>query len=89
MEFEELKELVQANAQTIDSLAFELRSVTLALSEVTQLQKQAIEERAELRKATIGIAKLVTFLENDCTAMNRQLDRIEDKLDSFLNRKEK
>jgi hypothetical protein len=53
MEFHELQQIVESNSRAIQALADRI-------SELTHVQEEAAEERAELRQATIGIVNLLS-----------------------------
>lgn len=77
MEFHELQQLVESNARSIQALGDRL-------SELAHIQEEASEERAELRRATIGIANLLASLDEDRPTILRKLNTIENKIDRLL-----
>lgn len=52
--------------------------------ESREAARNAAEERAELRVATLGIANLLTSLDSDRPTILRKLNTIEDKVDRLL-----
>ena len=86
MEFNELQQIVESNARSIQALSDRL-------VEITNIQEEAQEERQELRQATIrlerlaeGIVNLLGSLDEDRPTMLRKLNTIESKLDQLLER---
>ena len=79
MEFHELQQIVESNSRTIQALADRI-------AELTHVQEEAAEERAELRRATIGIANLLSSLDSDRPTILRRLSTIENKVDRLLER---
>jgi chromosome segregation ATPase len=78
MEFHELQQIVESNSRAIQALADRI-------SELTHVQEEAAEERAELRQATIGIANLISSLDSDRPTILRKLSTIENKVDRLLS----
>ncbi len=78
MEFHELQQIVESNSRAIQALADRI-------SELTHVQEEAAEERAELRQATIGIANLISSLDSDRPTILRKLNTIENKVDRLLS----
>lgn len=86
MEFNELQQIVESNARSIQALSDRL-------VELTNIQEEAFEERQELRSATIrlerlaeGVVNLLGSLDEDRPTMLRKLNMIENKLDQLLER---
>ena len=75
----EIQQLVTSNSRSIQALADRIVELSLA-------QEEAAEERAELRQATIGIANLLSSLDEDRPTVLRKLSTIETKLDLLLER---
>ena len=82
MEFAQLQQLVESNARAIQALTDDLAEFRLIVAEDHQ---QAAEERAELRRATIGIANLLSSLDSDRPTILRKLSTIENKVDRLLD----
>lgn len=55
MEFHELQQIVESNARSIQSLADRISELTHDIGDLKDLSREAIEERAELRRATLGM----------------------------------
>lgn len=83
MEFHELQQIVESNARAIQALTDDLVKFRLIMAEDHQ---QASEERAELRQATIGIANLLSSLDEDRPTILKKLNAIERKVDRILER---
>ncbi len=81
MEFAELQQIVESNARSIQGL-------TDRIVELTSIQEEAAQERAELRQATLGIANLLASLDDDRPTVLGRLSRIENKVDRLLQRGE-
>jgi chromosome segregation ATPase len=84
MEFQELHQLVESNARSIQALGDRLAEVTFDIESLLEAQRQAESERAELRRATIGIANLLSSLDSDRPTILRKLSTIENKVDRLL-----
>ena len=84
MEFYELQQIVESNAKAIQALTDDLAEFRLIMLEDHQ---QAAEERTELRQATIGIANLLSSLDEDRPTILRKLNAIENKVDLLLQRR--
>ncbi len=54
------------------------------IEDLLDSQRQASEERAELRRATIGIANLLSSLDEDRPTILRKLNAIEVLVDRIL-----
>lgn len=84
-----LKQLVESNARAIqalsDSIAELTNDVQSLIQENRQTQQDAQAERSELRQATIGIANLLSSLDNDRPIILRRLNAIESKVDQLLD----
>ena len=81
---ERLELLVESNARSIQAIADRI-------VELTHLQEEAVEERGELRTATLrlaelteGIANLTASLDSDRPTILGRLSRIESKVDRLL-----
>jgi hypothetical protein len=81
MEFAELQQIVESNARSIQAL-------TDRIVELTSIQEEAAQERAELRQATLGITNLLASLDDDRPTILGRLSRIENKVDRLLQRGE-
>ncbi len=77
----ETAQLTRSNAVAIQALTDDL--VTFRLT-VEQDRENARAEREELRQATIGIANLLAFLDEDRPTILRKLNTIENKVDQLL-----
>jgi C4-dicarboxylate-specific signal transduction histidine kinase len=90
MSNEELKQLVESNARSIQALTDQIAELTNDVQSfidgTNQAQIQAQEERAELRQATLGIANLLASLDQDRPTILRKLNAIENKVDRLLDR---
>ena len=87
MEFNELQQIVESNARSIQALSDRI-------AELIHVQEEAQQERRELREATIGlerlsegIVNLLGSLDEDRPTMLRKLNTIENKLDQLLERR--
>ena len=80
--------LVESNARSIQALGDHISEMTNDFNTladvVTEAVRQAAEERAELRQATIGIANLLASLDEDRPLILRRLSSIESKVDRIL-----
>lgn len=74
-------QLTRSNAVAIQALTDDL--VTFRLT-VEQDIENARAEREELRRATIGIANLLSSLDEDRPTILRKLNTIENKVDQLL-----
>lgn len=77
----ESAQLTRSNAVAIQALTDDL--VTFRLT-VEQDVENARAEREELRRATIGIANLLSSLDSDRPTILRKLNTIENKVDRLL-----
>lgn len=84
MEFHELQLIVESNAKSIQALGDRISELTHDIEELKDLNTEAAEERAELRRATIGIANLLSSLDSDRPTILRKLNIIENKIDRLL-----
>jgi ABC-type transporter Mla subunit MlaD len=84
MEFSELQQIVESNSRAIQALADRIAEIGNDIAEVTEIQRNAAEERAELRQATIGITNLLSSLDSDRPTILRKLNSIENKVDRLL-----
>ncbi len=87
MEFNELQQIVESNARSIQALSDRI-------AELIHVQEEAQQERRELREATIGlerlsegIVNLLGSLDEDRPTMLRKLNTIENKLNQLLERR--
>ncbi len=85
---EELKQLVESNSRAIQALSDTIAELTNDVSTLVEESRQAQEERAELRQATLGIANLLASLDEDRPTILRKLTSIENKVDQLLDRGE-
>ncbi len=81
MEFQELQQIVESNSRTIQAI-LEAQATERLRNE--EYRREAAEERAELRQATIGIANLLSSLDSDRPTILRKLNTIENKVDRLL-----
>ena len=84
MEFQELQQIVESTARSLQSLSDDVVEMRLGID---ALARNAAEERAELKAATIGIANLLSFLDSDRPTILRKLNTIENKVDRLLEEK--
>ncbi|MGL4617591.1 MAG: hypothetical protein ACRCZS_00800 [Chroococcidiopsis sp.] len=70
MQFQELQQIVESNSRTIQA--------------ILGAMAEARVEREELRQATLGIANLLSSLDEDRPTVLRKLSNIETKLDRLL-----
>lgn len=61
MNFEELRSITEKNAYSIQALGDRIAELTHDIEDLKDIQREAAEERAELRRATLGIAKNAWF----------------------------
>ena len=92
-EFDQIKALLtetallaRSNAKAIQALGDHISELTYDIGELAEAARQAAQERAELRQATIGIANLLGSLDDDRSTILRRLRSIEDKVDRLLER---
>ena len=81
---ERIERLVESNARAIQALGDRISELTHDIYGLTEAGRQAQEERAELRRATIGIANLLSSLDEDRPTILRKLNTIENKVDRIL-----
>ncbi|BAZ11359.1 hypothetical protein NIES4071_31850 [Calothrix sp. NIES-4071] len=55
MQFNELQQIVESNSRAIQALADRIAELTHDIESLTEAGNLALEERSELRRATIGI----------------------------------
>lgn len=79
-----IEALVESNARSIQALGDRIAEVTNDIAQLTEAQAAAQEERQELRQATLGIANLLTSLDEDRPTVLRKLGDIERKVDQLL-----
>lgn len=84
MEFQELQQIVESNSRSIQALGDRIAELTHDIEELKDIQREAVEERAELRQATLGIANLLGSLDEDRPTILGRLSRIENKVDRLL-----
>lgn len=83
-EFHELQQIVESNARSIQSLADRISELTHDIEDLKDLSREAIEERAELRRATLRIANLLSSSDENRPTILRKLNTIESKVDQIL-----
>lgn len=93
MKFSELQQIVESNSRAIQAMLdaqvsdrLQREELREAIAQLAQQAQQATEERAELRRATIGIANLLSSLDEDRPTVLRKLNVIEGKIDRILER---
>jgi chromosome segregation ATPase len=86
MEFHELQQIVESNSHAIQALANHIAELTSDVEALTEASREAQEERAELRRTTLGIANLLSSLDEDRPTILRKLNTIENKVDRLLAR---
>lgn len=83
-----MEAIVESNSRVIQAMLDDRASDRLKqeefFDELRQIFSQAAEERAELRRATIGIANLLGSLDEDRPTILKRLRSIEDKVDLLL-----
>lgn len=84
MEFSELQQIVESTARSVQALGDRIAELTHDIEELKDIQREAVDERAELRRATIGIANLLSSLDEDRPTILRRLNSIENKIDQLL-----
>lgn len=84
MEFSELQQIVESNSRSIQALGDRIAEISLDIQALAERDAIAQEERAELRRATIGIANLLSSLDEDRPTILRKLSSIENKVDRLL-----
>jgi len=72
-----IEALVESNARAIQALGERITGLVIR-------SEEAQEERAELRRATVGIANLLSSLDSDRPTILRKLNTIETKVDQLL-----
>lgn len=72
-----IESLVESNARAIQAQGDQI-------ADLIQVQREAESERAELRAATLGIANLLSALDEERPTILRRLNSIENKLDRLL-----
>lgn len=79
-----LEAIIESNSRAIQALADRMAEIAL-------VQKEAADERRELREATLrldrvaeGIANLLSSLDEDRPTILRKLNNIENKVDRLL-----
>lgn len=86
---QELGEYERLNRQRHDDLSAELQAISRDVSRLVDTQQAAATERQELREATLGIANLLSCLDEDRPTILRKLNTIENKVDSLISTLEK
>ena len=84
MTFEELQQIVESNARSIQALSDRIAEVANDIAALTEMGRQAQEERQELRQVTIEIGNLFVALDEDRPTILRKLNSIEGKFDRLL-----
>ncbi|MBE9077156.1 hypothetical protein IQ241_07570 [Romeria aff. gracilis LEGE 07310] len=83
-----IEALVESNARSIQALSESnsesIQSLGDQIADLIQVQRDAESERAELRAATLGIANLLSALDDDRPTILRRLNSIEHKVDRLL-----
>lgn len=83
-----LEAIVESNSRAIQAILEAQATERLRHEELRQtvehIAREAAEERAELRRATIGIANLLSSLDSDRPTILRKLNAIENKVDQLL-----
>ncbi len=69
-----IEALQQRTQQQIDSNARAIQALADRISELAQVQADAQEEREELRRATLGIANLLSSLDSHRPTILRKLN---------------
>jgi chromosome segregation ATPase len=85
MEFNKLQQIVESNSRAIQALADRIAELTHDIEGLTEAGNLALEERSELRRATIGIANLISSLDSDRPTILRKLNSIENKVDRIYD----
>lgn len=81
MDFQELQSIVESTARLLQALSDDVAEMRLGIDVSI---RNAAEERAELRAATLGIANLLASLDSDRPTILRKLNTIENKVDRLL-----
>jgi ABC-type transporter Mla subunit MlaD len=95
---EELQQLIASNARAIAALADQQSALTAKLNLLTEQQLQmvaainrsaelhdaATAERQEFRQAMMGLANLLSAIDETRPTVLQKLNRIEDKVDRLL-----
>lgn len=92
MEFSELQQITESTARSLQALSDDVAEMRLGID---TLARNAAEERAELREATLrvttlveGIANLAVSLDDDRPTILGRLSWIEGKLDRLLQQRQ-
>lgn len=83
-----IEALVESNSRSIQALGDRIAEVTQEIAELIERDRQAQEERAELRRATLGIANLLVRLDENQPTVLRKLNSIENKVDQLLEQQD-
>jgi len=83
-----IEALVESNSRSIQALGGRIAEVTQEIAELTERDRQAQEERAELRRATLGITNLLVRLDENQPTVLRKLNSIENKVDQLLEQRD-
>jgi len=83
-----IEALVESNSRSIQALGGRIAEVTQEIAELIERDRQAQEERAELRRATLGIANLLVRLDETQPTVLRKLNSIENKVDQLLEQRD-
>jgi hypothetical protein len=76
-----LRQLTESNARSIQALGDDIAEMRLSMQKGFE---HSLEEREELRQATLGIANLLSSLDEDRPTILRKLNVIENKVDRLL-----
>jgi hypothetical protein len=76
-----IRQLTESNARSIQALGDDIAEMRLSMQEGFE---RSLEEREELRQATLGIANLLSHLDEDRPTIFRKLDSIDSKVDRLL-----
>ena len=75
---------MESTARSVQALGDRIADLTHDIEELKDIQREAADERAELRRATIGIANLLSSLDEERPTILRKLTNIENKVDQLL-----
>jgi uncharacterized phage infection (PIP) family protein YhgE len=78
-----IEQLQESAARSIQALGDDIAELRLTVREGFE---QSSEERAQLRQATLGIANLLSSLDEDRPTILKKLNAIENKVDRILER---
>jgi chromosome segregation ATPase len=80
------EQLLDSAARSIQALGDDIAELRLTVREGFE---QSSEERAQLRQATLGIANLLSSLDEDRPTILRKLNAIENKVDRILEKEDR